>query len=693
MKVLLIQPPISNIITTHLPKYVINESGSYPPLGLMYLASSLEEKIKASVEILDAELYKMSLEEIKKEVDRRKPNIVGITATTFTLIDVINTARAIKELNNATHVCIGGPHTSIYPTETINLPMADSIVIGEGENTFTELVQKLSDNESLENIKGLTFKTKDKRIITNARREFIENLDTIPFPARHLIDHAKYRSIIGKHSTFTTLISSRGCPYNCLYCYHAFGKRYRKHSINYVINEIKKCLNLGIGEFWFFDDIFTIDRKRTIDLCNAIKHEKLDILWDIRTRINLLDLELLKNLRSAGCNRISIGIESGTEKGQKALRKNIDLNQAKEKAKQIKSLGFELYVDFMIGSPGETKQDILKTISFAIELDPDYVQFAITTPFPNTDLYELGFSKGIYKKDYWKEFASNPIKDFKPYLSNEFLQRHELERLLDYAYRKFYFSPKYVIKNCLKLKSSKELLNKSKTALKIFTKTIPWLKNDVSKEYEETYRKIFTGILSISSKGFYDETALPSYTHNNKLIRWAFYKRIDTALKIAGDLKNKSVLDFGSGGGILLKYLYENNCKILACENQFYQLTQDVSDKLGIKIGVCKNIFEIKNTKFDVIFALDVLEHIDNPGRYIDKFHDLASDNTKIIVSGPTENFLYKTGKLFAGFSGHYHITDIYQIEKKLKESGFKNKVLKNLFFLFRLFRISLWEL
>lgn len=470
MKVLLIHPRTNNIVASILPRYVVEEIGNYPPLGLMYIASALIKKTAAEVEILDAQLYGMSPQQLKDAIREKQPDLIGITTTTFTIIDAIETAKIAKEVDKNIHICIGGPHTSIYPLETAKIPEVDSVVIGEGEETFAELVQRIENNQYLEGVKGVYFK-RGGDIIQNERREFIADIDSLAFPARQLIEYKKYRSLIGSKHLLTTIISSRGCPFNCLYCYQAFGKKYRKRSVNNIIAEIRECLQLGIKEFWFFDDNFTVDRQRTLDFCRTLISEKIEILWHIRTRVDLLDEELLKALKSAGCKRISIGIESGVEKTLKTLRKNIDLIEAKKILTHAKNNGFEIYLDFMIGAPGETKEDVFKTISFATELDPDYVQFAVTTPYPETDLYRMGLEKKVFEKDYWREFASKPYKEFKPMLYNENLTAEQLADLLDIAYRKFYLRPKYILRRLTDIKSFLDLLYKAKAAFKLFIKS------------------------------------------------------------------------------------------------------------------------------------------------------------------------------------------------------------------------------
>jgi radical SAM superfamily enzyme YgiQ (UPF0313 family) len=467
MKILLIQPAPRHMVASIVPKYVVEGAGHYPPLGLLYVAASLKKNTAADVEILDASLDNLTDADIKREVLARRPSLVGITATTFTLVDAVNAARAVKEADAGIHVCIGGPHTSVYPDETLALACVDSIVLGEGEESFPELVRRLEAGRSLEGLAGVSFKA-GGAVVKNPVCGFIQDLDAVPFPARELLEYRRYRSVIGARELFTTLISSRGCPYNCLYCYQAFGRRYRARSAANMIAEIRACLAIGIKEFWFFDDNFTVDRKRTLEFCDALLREGLNVSWDMRTRVDLLDEELLGRLKAAGCKRVFIGIESGVEKTLVTLRKRIDLGRARATLALVKRHGFETYLDFMIGSPGETREEILRTIAFAVELAPDYVQFAVTTPYPDTDLYRVGFEKGLFKRDVWREFAASPDASFTPPLLNEHLSREELMDLLDLAYRRFYLRPAYIWRRLLALRSPAELFGKISAAGKLF---------------------------------------------------------------------------------------------------------------------------------------------------------------------------------------------------------------------------------
>lgn len=212
----------------------------------------------------------------------------------------------------------------------------------------------------------------------------------------------------------------------------------------------------------------------------------------------------------------------------------------------------------------------------------------------------------------------------------------------------------------------------------------------IDKSYKQVYECLFHGILDEKEIGHFDEAALPSYTHSNKLMSFLFWKRVEIALQMAGDIRNASVLDFGCGGGVTFKHFQNNHCRITGCENEFWELTKNVSEHLNTSLTLLTDLFDAKE-KYDRIFALDVLEHVDDLDKYTYQLKSLLESGGQIILSGPTENYLYKLGRKMAGFSGHYHIRNIYEIEKAFKKIGLQRVKLKILYPILPLFRITCW--
>ena len=463
MKILLINPPTSDLILTNLPE-VLAQEDPMPPLGLMYVAAYLGKHTNYEIKILDCLIEKINHEQLKEKIREERPDVVGITTLTFTLIDVLRTAKIAKEINSNIKVVLGGPHVNIYPRETLNFPEIDYLVLGEGEKPIKDLLENLNQTKNLYNLKGIAFKDNHK-IINTGPRELIQNLDELPFPARNLIPNEKYSSVLSENNPVTTLFSSRGCPFLCAFCNRAhLGKIFRARSVKNVVDEMEECKNIGIGEIFIYDDTFTINKQRVLDICSEIKKRNLKIYWDIRTRVDTVDEEVLRQMKETGCQRIHYGVEAGTEKILKVLNKGITLEQVEKTFELTRKIGIQTLAYFMIGSPRETRKDIMETIKFAKKIKPDFVCFSITTPYPQTNIYALGLKEKILPYDFWQKFAENPRPDFVPLVWEEELSREELFSLFKKAYHSFYFRPSYIFDKILKLKSIKELFIKAKTA-------------------------------------------------------------------------------------------------------------------------------------------------------------------------------------------------------------------------------------
>jgi len=467
MKVLLINPPSENEIIGNNPPIIEEERGYNPPLGLLYLAGYLEEHSKHSVEVLDTQVEELSYPEIKEVIREKRPEVVGITAMTFTLIDVIKTTRLVKSVDENTKVVLGGPHVYIFPNETIDLEGVDYLVLGEGEEVFKELLDHMDDHKKLRSIKGLVFR-EDGKTVNTEPRPLIDNLDSLPHPARYLVPYKKYSSLVLSRIPITTTITSRGCPYRCTFCARPhLGKKFRARSAKNVVDEIEECTRMGIYGFLVYDDTFTVNRDRVIEICEELRKRKLDVEWDIRARVDTIDEELLKTLKMAGCRGIHYGVEAGTEKTLKVLNKKITISKTEEifsltKKNRIRTLGY-----FMIGNPGETKEDIFETIRLMKKLDPDYVHITILTPFPATKIYLDGLKSEIIDKDYWRDFSQNPTPDFVPPHWGEFFTKDELVELLVFAYRNFYTRTGYIMKNLVRTRSLGALKRKIKAGVKV----------------------------------------------------------------------------------------------------------------------------------------------------------------------------------------------------------------------------------
>ncbi len=446
MKVLLINPPLYNIVRSTISNFVdsLLIDNPMPPLGLMYLASYILEHTKHEVRITDLAVEDTLLRDLREY----NPDIVGITTTTLTLHDAWQVAKTCKLYNPNIKTILGGAHCSIYPEETINLDSVDYVVRGDGEVPIVNILNSIDSKTNIDRVNSINI---------------IEDLDSLPFPARHLIDIRKYHTAMSSKPV-TSIITSMGCPFSCSFCYQPHYKKWRARSAENVVAEMRTIALQGILEIEIYDDTFTYDRQRVIDICGNIDADGLNsiISWSIRTRVDRVDRELLQLMSRAGCKRINYGIESITPSVLKMLRKGFTVEQTIDAIKWAKEAGIEVQAYFMIGSPRETREQILDTIKFANEYISDYAYYSITSPFPCTDIYLLGMKEGIFN-DYWREFASNPTSDFKIRFYSED-KRDELIELFNYGYKSFYSRPSRILKQLVNTKSMSEFTRKAKIA-------------------------------------------------------------------------------------------------------------------------------------------------------------------------------------------------------------------------------------
>ena len=465
MKILLVNPPVEKVVTSSFPKCFHDIRGIQPPLGLLYIASYLKKtKPHCEIKIYDAIAEVYSEANFQKLLHDYCPDIVGVQIFTFTLLDAITIFKLAKQANSKTITVAGGPHVSLYHSETLQFNFVDYAVAGEGEIPFTQLVEYIENNSiDLNKIKGIGYKI-ENRCFINPEHSVLDNLDDIPVIDRELIPYRKYYSVFSRNKLMTAIITSRGCPHRCIYCSN-FNNKVRAHSPQYVISEIKKCISLGIKEFFLSDDTFSFNIDRAKEICHIIIREKLDIKWYINTRINTIDDELLFLLKKSGCQRINYGIETGSQRIIKNIYKKINLEDAKKAIHRTKKAGMSVYCFFMIGLPGETITDIKETVKFIKLTKPDFAQFSITALEPGTKLYRMAIEKGIVDRDIWKEFSENPYENFRVPLWTENFSESELKKILYSLYKSFYLSPRFVIKNIF---DKENWLNFEKTITAIY---------------------------------------------------------------------------------------------------------------------------------------------------------------------------------------------------------------------------------
>jgi radical SAM superfamily enzyme YgiQ (UPF0313 family) len=417
------------------------------PIGMASIAAVLLEK-GYDVKALDATAFNLSIDQIKDYVKKYGPDVVGLSAMTPTIDKAKQIAKAVKEVSDA-KIAIGGVHASISPDEIIANKDIDFVIAGEGEMIFLDLCDVLKEKKDLKEVDGLIFKDKEE-VIKNKPKELIKDLDILPIPAVHLFPVRKYSQSVGESAKFITMITSRGCPYICTYCINScdalFGKKYRAMSAERVIKEIKYYIDkYKVKEIDFYDDNFTFDKKRVEKICELILENNLKFKWKCSSRIESIDLELLKKMKKAGCYLIAYGVESGNKELLDSVKRFTDLDKVKEVFRLTHKARIKTIAYFMIGFPEETKQTIKKTVDFAISLDPTYVQFAVITPYPHTEIFNEYKKHDLLMTEEWSRFNYTGDMTY-PVIKTKYLSSKELHEEYKKAIRRFYLRPKYILK-------------------------------------------------------------------------------------------------------------------------------------------------------------------------------------------------------------------------------------------------------
>lgn len=471
VRVVLIQPPARQGVKSLLPH--VEEDGGVgigykPPLGILYCATTLKERSPHQVWVIDALAEHLDFEGVLRRVAEIKPDVVGISAWTDFWYPAYRTGQLIKEALPHVHLTYGGPHLGIYPDETLAVPFVDSVIVGDGELPFLYLCNMVANGTLLNSVAGLHFKQYGVKLGQDLF--FIHgNLDDLPFPDRTLLPIRNYGSVLAKGDFVTTMITSRGCPYQCTFCKLNFQKTLAQ-SAERVLEEFRAIHALGIREIEIYDDTFTWSKKRLVQICEGLIEANLGITFAIRDRVSSqsVDPETLRLLYKAGCRRIHYGIESGVQHVIDRMKKKITVEQARRAVSLGKAAGITVLTYFMFGNLGETREDMEATIDFALTLDADFAQFSITIPYAGTEMYTDGLAEGIITSDYWREYARTPVPDFMPpQLIENLVDRRTMLAMRDLAVRRFYFRPRFIIKELLSLRSASEFIRKARMGMQL----------------------------------------------------------------------------------------------------------------------------------------------------------------------------------------------------------------------------------
>jgi len=430
MKVLLINPPYNS------SKYKFIGLVA-PPLGLAYIAAVLETG-GVEVKIIDAPAVDMDFDDIKRELERFSPDLVAITAVTPTIDIALNVAEISKKACPGALIVLGGYHPTFTYSKLLENDFIDLVVLGEGEYTMLEIVQALEKGADLRNVKGIAGKG-----FQTLPRDVTVDLDSIPFPARHLLPMDDYK-IMHMKLPIGTLISGRGCPYHCSFCASSamHGHKLRLRSSKNVVDEMEHLVEDHDAEILaFMDDTFTLNKQRVYDICDDLKERKIDNYWGCTARVDTISDDLLKKMTDAGCITLLLGVESADQQSLDEINKNITIDRIRKTFELTKKHGVRTIASVVLGMPGDTRKSINNTIRFVKSLKPNYAIFSLATPYPGTEFYLKSLEDNLIKTDDWSKFSL-----LTPVMETVDCSLDELKKLQKKAFRDFYARPLYLLR-------------------------------------------------------------------------------------------------------------------------------------------------------------------------------------------------------------------------------------------------------
>ncbi len=438
MKILLIRPD------SFIPS-------AAPPLGLLYLTSYIREYSDHEVKICDARYHEYSLDAVEEIIREEKPDLVGITALSVEAEETHQIAARSKMAAPDAFTVVGGPYVTSDYTQVMKDTNVDFAVIGEGERSFLQLINALEKGEDFTQVREIAYR-EDGEVKKTDTLEYIENLDELPYPAWDAIDLELYfryrrrgkRTSSNQHQMKRRVLpiqTSRGCPFRCNYCHNLFGKRLRYRTIENVIGELRLMKDTyGVEEIEIMDDTFNVDLNRAKAIFRRIIEEKFDfkISFTNGLRADRFDDEILDLFKEAGVYRIVVAIESANPRIQKAIRKNVNLEKAREYIIKAVKRKFSVGAFFMIGFKDETEEEVLNTINWAVNTPLHTATFSIMTPFPNTDIWHELRAEGHDLSADYKHFSKVSLNVSK-------VPSERLEKLRQLGYKKFYLNPKRIV--------------------------------------------------------------------------------------------------------------------------------------------------------------------------------------------------------------------------------------------------------
>ena len=404
-KTILINPPFS--LEDRYGSQIKAFGALTEPMGLAYIASSLERG-GFPVEILDAQALELTQKDVVDYVKQAHAVVVGITFLTPAFNVVKELANSIKHACPEIKIIVGGSHPTALPEKTLEECLAvDYVCVGEGESVILDFLEFVKGGKKVTEISSLAYRH-NGRVIKNPTADLSKDIDCLPKPARHLLPMERYKLTASRteNSRFCpTIILARGCPFDCQFCSHPFGRTFRHHSVKRIIEEIKEIQGFyQTDQFNFEADTLTLDKKFITELCEAIIKERLDIKWTCESRIDTVDEPVLKKMKSAGCWQISYGVESGSQRLLDIIHKGVKKENVVKVFDLTRKIGISSRGFFMLGLPSETSKESLETINFAKSLNSLWAQFTLTIPYPGTPMFNQLQAEGKIRHYRWSDY-------------------------------------------------------------------------------------------------------------------------------------------------------------------------------------------------------------------------------------------------------------------------------------------------
>jgi radical SAM superfamily enzyme YgiQ (UPF0313 family) len=466
-------PPNTQILRDHMGMFGILKKGIslikndvLPPLNLAYSASLLE-KNGFDVNIIDASAMGYDYEKTLKEIKKENPKLTIINISAVSNDFDLNFSERIKEFVDS-KVAVSGPHLALMPEIALKRKNIDFVVFGDIEYPVLGLSKNMDD---LKRIKGIAYKKRNK-IVKSPKTFFTTNLDELPFPAYHLLPMKKYcYNILEKHP-FTTILTSRGCPYSCIYCPYplGYGNFWRGRSVENVLEEMKLLKEkFKIKSLLFRDQVATFDMKRAEKIYDGMIREKFDFEWRCETRVDKISKTLMEKMKESGCVGLHFGVESGDPVILKKVGKvgNISLSLIKKRFKEAKDTGLSTVAYFMIGLPGETKHSIEKTFKLVEELKADYNWFTVPVPYPGTKLHEIAKRESWILTEDWSRYSGREVV-----MKTDELSKEEIERMLEEAKLRYSKESQNLFKLFVNFRSMKIALKNPRSVIKYTVKKV-----------------------------------------------------------------------------------------------------------------------------------------------------------------------------------------------------------------------------